>query len=186
MKGNIIKIKHVSYILLCISFVLFLAVIGLLYLCLKYKMIASDEMSSRQRAEWTIYDGIRNIGESVSLDSVAKGHHMILRYDSQTCLTCIAKAEKLLEEVFGREYLKKELCCIGAYGQVEPSDNILGFQSEERITPMDDVYTPYFCLINDNGEVLFTLTLYPDNYDYNWEILTRLKKHLQSSKETDK
>lgn len=172
------KIKRVSYILLCIVLVLFFAVIGLLYLCVKYKKIALDETSSRQRAEWTIYDGISNIGESVSLDSIAIDHHMILRYDSQTCLTCIVKAEELLEEVFGKEYLTRELCCIGAYGQVEPPRDILGIQSEERITPMDDVYTPYFCHINENGDILFTLLLPPDNYDYNREILTRLKKHL--------
>lgn len=186
MKGKKNKNRLILFVLLCILFVLFMAVIGLLYLCAKYKTIALEETSSRQRAEWTIYDGIKNVGETVSLDSIAKGHHLILRYDSQTCLTCIAKAEELLNEVFGKEYLKKELCCIGEYGQVCPSDGILGIQSDKRITPMDDIYTPYFCVINDNGDVLFSLTLFPDNYDYNREILTRLKKRLLKTGEIDR
>ena len=186
MKGKKNKNRLILFVLLCILFVLFMAVIGLLYLCAKYKTIALEETSSRQRAEWTIYDGIKNVGETVSLDSIAKGHHLILRYDSQTCLTCIAKAEELLNEVFGKEYLKKEVCCIGEYGQVGPSDGILGIQSDKRITPMDDIYTPYFCVINDNGDVLFSLTLFPDNYDYNRDILTRLKKRLLKTGEIDR
>ncbi len=170
--------KHIPYILLVILLISIFAVVTLLCQCIKYKEDASKEAAQRQRAEWTICDDIRNVGESVSIDSVTKGRHLILRYDSQTCLPCIAKAEELLEEVFGREYLTKELCCIGAYGQVSPSLNVPEVQSSERITPMDDVYTPYFCVITDNGDILFTLSLIPDNYDYNRDILERLKRKL--------
>lgn len=186
MERKKITSKQSGYILIGIIIILCIANAGLLLQSKRYKNIALKEESLRQRAEWTIRDEIKNVRETVSLDSVAKGHHLILRYDANTCLACITKAEELLEEVFGKEYLTRELCCIGAYGQVEPPRDILGIQSDERITPMDDVYTPYFCVINENGDVLFTLLLPPDNYDYNLEILTRLKKHFLNQEKNSK
>jgi hypothetical protein len=176
--------KHIIYILLGILTISITVVVVLFCQCVKYKEDASKEAAQRQRAEWTINDAIRNVGESVSLDSIVIDRHLILRYDSEACLTCIAKAEELLEDVFGKEYLTKELCCIGAYGQVSPFHDILGIQSSERITPMDDVYTPYFCVITDNGDILFTLSLIPDNYDYNRNILLRLRKKLMNQEES--
>lgn len=158
-----------------------LANVGLLYQCFQYKVIASNEASLRQRAEWTISDGIRNVGVNVYQDSITTGHHLILRYDATTCLTCIAKAEALLVEVFGEEYLMRELCCIGEFGQVEPSKDIAFVQTHERVTPMDDVYTPYFCVVGDDGNVLFSLSLIPDNCDYNRKILVKLKKALDDN-----
>ena len=160
------------FVLLC------LVNVGLLYQCVLLKRNAINDGSSRQHAEWTVYYGIKNVGQSVPMDSITAGHHFLLRYNSTTCLTCITKAEELLDDVFGKEYLAKELCCIGEYGQVKPSKDILFVQSHERLTPTDDVYTPYFCVINDNGDVLFTLSLIPNMYDYNREILIRLKKTL--------
>lgn len=174
------------YILIAIIIILCIVNAGLLLQCRRYMEIVSEEETLRERADWTIRDQIKNVRETVSLDSVAKGRHLVLRYNANTCLACITKAEELLEEVFGKEFLTRELCCIGAHGQVEPPRYILGIQSEERITAMDDVYTPYFCVINENGDVLFTLLLPPDNYDYNLEILTRLRKHLQNQEKNSK
>ena len=165
----------------CLSPLLCFVIAVMLYHCIQLKNDISNEMTLKQRAEWTTFYGIGNVGYSVSLDSAVRNHHLILRYDQTTCLPCIAKAEKLLDEVFGNEYLEKELCCIGEKGQVEPSKGISYLQSNERITPMDDVYTPYLCVINDNGDILFTLSLIPDMYDYNREILVRLKKTLAES-----
>lgn len=170
--------KDKSLYVICVVLTLAIANACLLYQCFLLKRTASIERAQRQRAEWTIHDGIRNVGRSVSLDSIASGHHFILRYDLSTCLTCIVKAEDLLEEVFGMECLTKELCSIGEDGQVEPSKDILAIQCHERVTPTDDVYTPYFCVISDSGDILFTLLLSPGDYDYNREILTRLKKSL--------
>lgn len=178
MERKIIINKHTPYISLAISLVIVIAGVACFYQFIKYKRIASNESSLRQRTEWTIYDDIRNVGRSITIDSVAVGCHFILRFDRTTCLPCIAKAEELLYDVFGKECLTRELCCIGEYGQVKPFKDILYIQSHEHITPMDEVYTPYFCVINDNGDVLFTLSLIPDMYDYNREILIKLKNTL--------
>lgn len=168
--------KTISYI---ICLLLCVANVCLLYHCFQLKRIATKETSYRQHAELAVLCGIRNAGHSVSLDSIASGHHLILRYASTACLTCIAKAEELLDDVFGKEFLTKELCCIGGYGQVKPNKDFSYIQSDARMTPADDIYTPYICVVNDDGDILFTLSLIPDMYDYNRKILTRLKRSLK-------
>lgn len=169
--------------LFLIGILLILSIINfiLLFQCVQFKKIASSETLLRHHAEWIINDGIRNVGKSIRLDSVPINRHLILRYNVTTCLPCLVEAEELLEEVFGRDFLMKELCGIGEIGQSNLSMDYLTIQSEKKITPMDDVYTPYFCVVNDNGDVLFTLSLIPDNYDYNREILIRLKKALEET-----
>lgn len=175
------RMKKAMPIIFCLLLTLCLIIAGFLYHCNQLKGLISNEKSSRQCAEWTTFYGIGNVGQSISLDSIIQGHHLILRYDRTTCLPCIAKAEELLDEVFGKEFLGKELCCIGEKGQVKPSKGISYIQCHKKITPMDDVYTPYLCVINDNGDILFTLSLVPDMYDYNREILIRLKRALPES-----
>ena len=173
--------KKLLSIIFCLSPLLCFVIAVLLYHCIQLKRSLSNETLIRQHAEWTTFYGIGNVGQSVSLDSITQNHHFILRYDQTTCLPCIAKAEELLDEVFGKEFLTKELCCIGDKGQIKPSKGIFYIQSNEKITPMDDVYTPYFCIINDKGDILFTLSLIPDMYNYNREILIRLKRALTES-----
>ena len=153
--------------------------IGLAYQYIRLKWIASNSDSLLQHAEWTTFFCIGNVGHSVSLDSAATGHHLLLRYNTQTCLTCITKAEELLLDVFGKEYLMKELCCVGEFGQVKADKDFLYIQSDAHISPADDVYTPYISIINDSGDILFTLSLIPDMYDYNRKILLKLKKSMQ-------
>ena len=167
-----------TLIFLCFSLFLCVANACLLYKNFKLKGIVTNEVTLRQNAEWTIIFGIGNVGQSVSLDSVTMNCHLFLRYDETTCLTCIAKAEKLLDEVFGKEYLLKELCCVGQDGQVEPTKGIRFIKYDKQFTEADNIYTPYLCIVNDNGEILYTLSLIPDMYDYNREILKRLRKVL--------
>lgn len=157
---------------------LLLANLGLLYQCYRFNDIALKESYAKQRAEWMIYDGIKNIGSRLPLDTITKGHHLILRYDLATCLTCLVEAEDLLEDVFGADYLKKELCTIGDNELRKMFKNSSLSHNEIRLTPMDDIYMPYFCIINDNGDVLYTLAMNPQNYDYNKEFLNRVKKNL--------
>ena len=176
-----VEMKKVIPIIFCLLLTLCVVIGVLLYQFISLRKTASNETTLRQQTEWTAFCGVKNVGQTVSLDSITAGRHFLLRYDSSTCLTCIVDAEELLDEVFGKDYLAKELCCIGDYGQVRPSKDILFVQSRERITPMDDVYTPYFCVINDNGDVLFTLSLVPDMCDYNRNLLLKLKKTLSES-----
>lgn len=168
--------KKITLLSVCSLLTILITFGGMQYQYIRLKKIATKETSLRQHSEWTTFYGINNIGKSVPSDIARTGRNFLLRYDSSTCLTCITKAEELLYEVFGEEYLTKELCCIGVPGQVKPPKNIHFVQSQERITPTDDIYTPYLCIINDNGNVLFTLSLIPDMYNYNRAILLRLKK----------
>mgnify|MGYP004450930645 CR=1 FL=1 len=141
---------------------------------LKNKILC--ETSSRQRAEWCLFDGIKNVGNSIPLDSISYGHHFILRYDMTTCMPCLIEAEVLLENGFGKDRLMKELCLIGVDGCHTQFDGIISTTSYDSIlSPMDGIYSPYFCYVSDNGDVLFSLTMQPENYDYNMGILFRLK-----------
>lgn len=150
----------------------------LLYQCGQLRRFVSKEQLSRQRTEWTFYDGIKNIGKTIPLDSISAGHHFILRYDVTSCMTCVLDAEALLESVFGRDKILEELCLIGVPEVPSPFANCKATTYEGCLTPLDEIYSPYFCYINNNGEVVFSLTLQPDNYDYNYHILQRLRKAL--------
>ena len=136
------------------------------------------ENKKRQTYEYIIKDGICNIGKRVDIDSLLRKKHFILRYDSTACMTCVNEAEILLENVFGTELLKQELCVVGVEEVRDPFGHKFPIYNKKWVTPMDNMYTPYFCVINDKGDVLFTLILMPDNYDYNREILVKLKKVL--------
>lgn len=151
---------------------------ALLYQCGQLRRIVSKEQASRQRTEWVFYDGIKNVGKTIPLDSISAGHHFVLRYDATSCITCVLEAEALLESVFGRETILEELCLIGVPEVPSPFANCKATTYEGCLTPLDEVYSPYFCYINNNGEVVFSLTLQPDNYDYNYKILHRLKRAL--------
>lgn len=156
---------------------LFIINAGLLYQSEKFKDKALDELSLRQMVEWRLFDGIRNVGKKITLDSIACGHHFILRHDITTCMVCLVEAEALLEDVFGKDRIMEELCLIGVDGCHTQFDKIMSTTFyNSTLTPMDDIYTPYFCYVNDNGEILFSLTLQPENYEYNRAILQRLKK----------
>lgn len=171
--------KMAKYIPMGLIFVLCGMNVGLLYQSRELNNVASNEYLLRQRAEWTISDGIKNIGTKVPIDSVSKGHHFILRYDITTCSSCLIEAEALLENVFGREMVTKELCVVGVKDIPSYLDTRISSVAHDSIlTPMDEVYSPYFCYVNDLGEVLFSLTMQPENYDYNREILLKLKRVL--------
>lgn len=158
---------------------LFTLNVGILHQGKKLKDKTLEELYSRQRTEWCLFDGIRNIGKDIPLDSISYGHHFILRYDMTTCMPCLIEAEALLENVFGRNWIMEELCIIGVEGFHTPFDRLISTTLYNSIlTPMDDIYTPYFCFVNDNGEILFSLALQPENYEFNREILLRLKNTL--------
>ena len=174
--------RKTSLILLWLLLILFIINVGLIYQTTQFKDIASNELSSRQRAEWAINDGIKNIGKTLPIDSIPQGHHFILRYDMTSCMSCVLEAEALLENVFGRDSLFREMFVVGVEGpKLQIPKQISTITYNEILTPMDEIYTPYFCYINDQGQILFSLALQPREYDFNRDILMRLKKELGKS-----
>ena len=114
----------------------------------------------------------------VPTDSLYPSVQMYLRYGIESCGKCVYDAEALLEDVFGREYITKKLCIVNPRNESIFPSNYKFIKYEGLFTPMDSVYSPYFCLIDKYGKVSFILDLHPEDYDNNRTILLYLRKRL--------
>lgn len=166
---------------LFIGFLLSLILLNgsLIYQCYKYKSNIIEERSLRYKLELTLSDAIQTLGSTLPLDSISRKHHLIIRFNDTTCLSCVIDAEALLENVFGREFVLKELCIVGSEENSSPLlEEISETNYADDLTPLDHLYTPYLCIVNDQGDVLFSIILPPDNYQYNRGLLSQIKDNL--------
>lgn len=179
--------KKGKYFLGILFTVIFILNLFLLYQRKRLSSYASSENLKRLQNEWTINDNFKCIGSLVPHDSLSSGRHLIMRYDLTSCMNCVLEAEALLENVFGLSFLQKELSIFGVKGTSNPFGRTFPYiEHMEILSPMDGIYTPNFCLVNDNREIIFCITLRPEDYEYNRNLLLRLKENCFLFKSEDK
>ena len=143
------------------------------------RTIIEEEKEKRMEREWTMSDALSSVGSKIHANSMPTGRHIILRYDMTSCMPCVNDAEALLEDVFGRDFLLKELILVGMEGIESQFSSVFPLVNmQDAFLPTDSIYTPYVCFINDDGWILFSLTLQPEKYDYNKQVLSKIKKSL--------
>lgn len=134
--------------------------------------------------EETIGNNIKNIGTSICKDSITSICNFYLRFNQATCLTCLYEAEALLANVFGEDWLCKKLCLVGTENMTIPLSKTYSSTSfPDFFSNLDTIYTPYLCVTNKAREILFVLTLKPENYSYNKKLLLKLKDSIKRNEE---
>lgn len=119
---------------------------------------------------------ISNNKHAIQLDDSICAKKFCLRINGNMCSSCIYKAEALMESVFGKNGfdIVSDKCCTGMFSHVSE----VGYDSIS--SPLDNIdnSNPYFFINNDNNMITFTLLLDPENSDFNYKILKRIKEEL--------
>ena len=114
---------------------------------------------------------VGNINSKTTLKLCGNSKTIVLRYNENSCSQCVYEAEALVESVFEKSFL-----VLSPSGSRIKFPSITTIEYDSLFLPYDTIYTPYVCLLNNNGKAIFTLNLNPRDYDYNREILLSLKK----------
>ena len=153
---------------------------GLLYQIRTSSGMMSNSLSAHYRDMKVINNYVESVGDRIPTDSLPPDTKLCLRYGQNACGQCVFDALALMESVFGKDSIISTLCIVG-----QGKSDLIGrpyttIEYNGTFTSMDNVYTPYLCVLDSCGHVLFTLDLNPDFYEKNRKILFKLKEKLES------